>query len=166
MLSLFITSDYLFLPLPSLYACQNVEAMARKRFERQAATMVKPRNPIVNEFQPFERSNKALLMPSYTSVHARGKTAPALGTRNNVSMGSDPARAKLSSKYDSCLRSIGQVQALNQKKRDVQVEMEHIRRVLEHKQICLAAGAYGGYRKLIENLHPALRQVTAADDIV
>jgi len=104
-------------------------------------------------------------MPRYAApntrvTNARCRTAPsAIGTRNVLPV-TNP-KDKVNARYESCLRGIGQVEALRQRKKDLQAEMDHINRVMEHKKICLAAGAYGGVNKLIDTLHPALRQVTA-----
>jgi hypothetical protein len=101
-------------------------------------------------------------MPNFgTDTLPRCKTAMVLGTRSALPL-SNP-NEKVSAKYEGTLRGIGQVQALRQRKKDLEVEMELIRRIKEHKEICLAAGAYGGYSKLLETLHPALRQVTAQE---
>lgn len=145
---------------------QHTETNFRKRFAEKAATMKKPRNPIAGEFLPYntkaQSSDKSnLLMPHYTAPNGRCRTAPLLGTRN-VQPVTNP-KQQVSAKYESCLAGIAQVDALRQRKKDLQEEMDHIRRVMEHKKICLAAGAYGGYGKLIETLHPALNQVTASD---
>jgi hypothetical protein len=59
--------------------------------------------------------------------------------------------------------NIGAVATLRQKKKDLAMEMDHLKRVMEHKKLCLAAGGYGGYGQLLETLHPALQQVTRRD---
>lgn len=113
---------------------------------------------------PYE-STKELLVPHFAPsnalvTNARCKTAPsAIGTRNVLPV-TNP-KDKVNARYESCLRGIGQVEALRQRKKDLQMEMDHINSIMEHKKICLAAGAYGGVNQLIETLHPALRQVTA-----
>ena len=123
---------------------------------------VKARDPIEGEFLPYERKSR-LLMPEYDTSTSNGRcqTAPAMGTRN-IPKRVNP-QDKVNAQYEKCLVGIGQVNALRQRKKDLQMEMEHINRIMEHKKVCLAAGAYGGYGKLLETLHPALQQVTATD---
>ena len=116
--------------------------------------MIKGRNTLDGEVLPFERKTELLVpyfKPRASTSQAHFRSTSNMENPNDV----------LANKYDKCLKSIGHVDALRNRKNDIEYEMEHLKQIIEHKQLCLAAGAYGGYGKLLESLHPALQQCTS-----
>lgn len=130
------------------------ETRLRKKFhtDLEASRLLKSRNTLEGELLKSERKDE-VLVPGYQPPNARCRTAPAA---TGKIVGRDVS-------YERCVSNIGAVEALRQRRKDLALEMEHLQKVMEHKKLCLAAGGYGGYGKLLETLHPALEQVTRKD---
>lgn len=131
------------------------ETLVRKQFQQKLAErkLMKPRNTLEGQVLKYEQ-NDQVLAPNYRPPNARCSTAPLNGS-------STPGQ-KSSGRYGRCIQGIGNVDALRARKQDIILEMDHLKKIMEHKKLCLAAGGYGGYGKLLETLHPALQQKTAA----
>lgn len=54
------------------------------------------------------------------------------------------------------LTDVGRVEALKRRKEIVNAELDHIKNILKHKQICISAGG------TMKTLHPALSQTTTS----
>lgn len=127
----------------------------RKKFvtDLEDKRLIKSRNTLEGELLRSEQKTE-ILAPNFQPANSRCKTAPAATGRSASGRNHN---------YDRCIANIGAVSTLRQKKNDLVLEMEHIQKVMEHKKLCLAAGGYGGYGKLLDTLHPALDQVTRKD---
>ena len=135
----------------------------RKAFLKKVSDqkLFKPANTLEGELLRSERKN-VLAVPHFVATQ-RCSTAPGgMGARSRSKLTSPNESANR--KYEQCINRIGEVDALANRKKDIQAEMEHLNRILEHKRMCLAAGAYGGYGKLLETLHPAIQQLTTKDE--
>jgi hypothetical protein len=63
---------------------------------------------------------------------------------------------KKDTKLQSALADISQVEALKRRKELIREELDHIKEVLRHKQVCMRAGG-------TKTLHPALEQTSQLD---
>jgi hypothetical protein len=80
---------------------------------------------------------------AYSDIESKGTTMPLSPNKDT--------------RMHSMVADIAQVDALKRRKELIQQELEHIKGVLRHKQVCMRSGG------TVKTLHPALAQTSHLD---